>query len=199
MFTGIIEESGRVQRIQPGKAATGFTLSAPRLARGLRVGGSLAVNGACLTVAEKKGTRLRFDVLEETLRCTNLGSLSPGDRVNLERPLAVNGRLDGHFVLGHVDGTARVRRIGQQGADHVLELALPRKLRPYVIPKGSIAVDGISLTIAALGNDWLRIWVIPHTWKVTNLCQKQKGERVNLEVDLLAKHVVRFMELQPRR
>ena len=198
MFTGIIEETGRVERIRAGQAATEFTVHAPKLARGMSIGGSLAVNGACLTMVQKRGSRLRFDVLNQTLRCTNFGNLSTGDLVNLERPLRVGARLDGHFVLGHVDGAARVRRFEKVGPDYLLEIALPKRLRPYLVDKGSIAVDGISLTVAELRATWLRIWIIPHTRRVTNLARKRKGDLVNLEVDMLGKYVVRFMEQQSR-
>jgi len=154
----------------------------------------VAVNGACLTVAAKRGRLLRFDVLNETLCRTNFGTLRPGDLINLERPLRADTRLDGHFVQGHVDATGRVRRWERAGKDYVLEVVAPRALMKYIVEKGSIAIDGISLTVAGVGRNWFRVWIIPHTRATTNLRVRQVGDAVNLEVDILAKYVERMLK-----
>ena len=183
MFTGIIEQTGEV--IAAGNGALRIRAKMP-----VRIGDSVAINGACLTVAGKRGTTLRFDVLEETVRRTNFGELRAGRLVNLERPLRADGRLDGHFVQGHVDGIGRVRRWEKAGNDYVLEVSVPRRLMKYFVEKGSVAIDGISLTVAGVGRDWIRAWIIPHTRAVTNLRARKVGDAVNLEVDILAKYVL---------
>ena len=193
MFTGIVEEPGTVVRIRPGKKSTELTVRTGSTGKTLRAGNSIAVNGACLTVVKKHGRDVAFDVLNETLRCTNFGELKTGSLVNLERPMRADGRLDGHFVQGHVDATGIVRRWEQVGKDFVLEVTAPARLMKYVAPKGSIAVDGISLTVADLGRDWLRIWIIPHTREITNLATRRVGQQVNLEGDMLAKHIERLL------
>lgn len=199
MFTGIVEETGVVERIQPGRKSTELYIRPKTIGRSLRVGSSLAVNGACLTVVGKRGGVLRFDVLNETLNRTNFGELQPGSLVNLERPLRADGRFDGHFVQGHVDATGVVRRYEKCGKDYVLEVTAPPSIMRYVVEKGSIAVDGISLTVAALGRDWFRIWIIPHTHEVTNLRARRPGEKVNLEADMLAKHLEKLIAGRFRR
>jgi len=193
MFTGIVEEPGTVVRIRPGRKSTELTVRTGQTGKSLRAGNSIAVNGACLTVVKKRGRLVAFDVLNETLRCTNFGELTTGALVNLERPLRADGRLDGHFVQGHIDATGVVRRWEQVGKDYVLEVNLPARLRKYIVEKGSIAVDGISLTVASVGRDWLRIWIIPHTRAITNLRTRRVGEQVNLEADILAKHMERLL------
>jgi riboflavin synthase len=190
MFTGIVEEAGTVASIKPGRKSRELMVRGRMTAR---IGDSVAVNGACLTVVGKRGRQLRFDVLNETIRRTNFGELRAGSLVNLERPLRADGRLDGHFVQGHVDATGRVRRWEKVGKDFVLEVAAPRSLMKYIVEKGSIAVDGISLTVAGVGRDWFRVWIIPHTWAVTNLRGRHVGEAVNLEVDILAKYVLKCL------
>jgi riboflavin synthase len=194
MFTGIVEEAGRAERIRKGATSTELYVRARNISRGLRVGNSVAVNGTCLTVVAKRGGLLKFDVLNETLRRTNLGKVKHNTVVNLERPLRANSRLDGHFVQGHVDGTGIVRRWEQVGKDYMLEIKTPRPLMKYIVEKGSVAVDGISLTVAAVGNDWFRVWIVPHTREVTNLCQSRAGDKVNLEADILAKYVERSIK-----
>jgi riboflavin synthase len=189
MFTGIVEEAGRVERIRPGRKSTELSVHARKVTRSLQVGSSLAVSGTCLTVVGARGGVLKFDVLNETLRRTNFGALKRGDFVNLERPLRVDARLDGHFVQGHVDGVGVVRRFERVVKDYAMEITAPRKLMTYIVEKGSIAVDGISLTVAAVGRDWFRVWIIPHTREVTNLVGCRTGDLVNLEVDILAKYV----------
>ncbi|MFM8357369.1 MAG: riboflavin synthase, partial [Verrucomicrobiota bacterium] len=173
-------------------------LAARTVARGLHPGDSVAVNGCCLTVVgiRRRGGRtvLDFDLLQETWERTNLSETAPGRRVNLERSLAVGGRLGGHFVTGHIDGTGRITRWEQEGADHVLEVSAPAEVRPYLLFKGSVAVDGISLTVAAVTRRGFRAWIIPHTRAVTALSERQAGDRVNLEADLLGKYVVQAVQ-----
>ncbi|MGD0017439.1 MAG: riboflavin synthase [Verrucomicrobiia bacterium] len=206
MFTGIVEEAGRVESIRLGRKSTEFVVRPRKLGSKLHVGNSVAVNGACLTVVGARNGSLRFDVLNETLRCTNFRTVEPGDLVNLERPLRPNAGLDGHFVLGHVDGTGRVRRYEKSGKDYVLEVEAPPSVARYIIEKGSIAVDGISLTVAATwprchghvahgahGWNWFRVWIIPHTHKVTNLRIRRTGDLVNLEADIIGKYVDKLL------
>lgn len=196
MFTGIVEETGRVLAVTPSPRSIRLEVAAGVAARSVRLGDSVAVNGCCLTVtAIRRGTsaRLGFDLLRETWERTNLSAAIPGSLVNLERSLAVGDRLGGHFVTGHVDGTGTITRWKRQGRDHVLEIAAPAAVRRYVVFKGSIAIDGISLTVAGLTRGGFRIWIIPHTWEVTALKERKVGDRVNLEADLLGKYVERFV------
>ena len=193
MFTGIVEAIGTVQGLEArGEDAWQLRVES-RLGPELSPGASLAVNGCCLTVTESKGRQLTFDLLAETVRRTNLGSLALGQLVNLERPMAANGRFDGHIVQGHVDCPALIRSIESVGADHRLEIELPAEFARYVVFKGSITVDGISLTIAELSADSFVVWIIPHTWTETNLQQRQRGGHANLEFDLVAKYVERLL------
>ena len=196
MFTGLVEETGVVESLKESESAIRMALRAKLCARGLRKGDSLAVNGCCLTVVElrrrQRDVVVSFDLLRETWVRTSFAGLAKGDLVNLERSLRPGDRMGGHFVSGHVDGTGRIRRWEAVGADHVLEIAAPRSVMPYLVEKGSIAVDGISLTVAAVGRTWFRVWIIPHTIKVTNLRDRSKGDIVNLEADLISKYVARF-------
>lgn len=197
MFTGIVEETGTVQRIEPTPAGIRLSLTASRTTRVLKKGDSLAVNGCCLTVVDiaskKRAKLLQFDLLRETWERTNLQFTKPGSLVNLERPLRANGRLDGHFVTGHIDGLGEILRWETEGKDHVLDIAPPPELMRYIVPKGSIAVDGISLTVADVQKSSFRIWIIPHTFKVTALQDRHVGGHVNLETDILGKYVERFL------
>jgi riboflavin synthase len=193
MFTGLVEEAGKLERIEPRADGARLVVEAPTVARGLAEGASVAVNGCCLTAVQVDGNRLAFDLLRETLDKTNLGDLAPGDPVNLERALAANARLGGHFVSGHVDCTARVEALEPSGADHRLEVELPAPFAHYAVYKGSIAVDGISLTLAEVRPASFVCWIIPHTFAVTNLARRSPGSRVNLEFDLLAKYVERIL------
>jgi riboflavin synthase len=193
MFTGIVEEAGVVEKIRAGHRSTELTIRAAKIGRSLRVGSSLAINGACLTVVGSRGGILKFDVLDETLRRTNLEFVRRGSLVNLERPLRADARLDGHFVLGHVDERGKVRRFEPQGKDYVLEVGAPSSVMRYVVEKGSIAVDGMSLTVAGIGRNWFRMWIIPHTREVTNLRARRDGDLVNLEADILGKYVDQLM------
>ena len=199
MFTGLVEEAGEIVSVKRGKKSTELTVRAATVHRGLRKGASLAVNGACLTTVRKRGALLGFDVLEETLRVTNLQYVRAGDVVNLERPMRADARLGGHVVLGHVDGVGVVRRWEQVGKDWVLEVNVPKPLMRYLIYKGSVAVDGISLTVADVGRGWIRIWIIPHTRDVTNLRQRRAGDHVNLEADVLGKYVEQLLATRTLR
>jgi len=192
MFTGIVETRGEVESLEPVETGAVLRVRTPFLDE-LALGESVAVNGACLTVTSTEGGAMRFDLLHETLRLTNLGALAPGDAVNLERSLRVGDRLSGHFVQGHVDACAEVLAYEVSGQDHRLEVALPSGFARLAAPKGSICVDGISLTLAELHEDRFVIWIIPHTHEVTNLRHRRAGERVNLEFDLLAKHLARLV------
>jgi riboflavin synthase len=193
MFTGLIEELGSVLDL----GGTRLKISAPHIAADIRVGDSVAVNGCCLTVARQDANELTFDLLQETLDRTNLGRLQADSRANLERALLVDGRLGGHFVQGHVDCIARIIAFAQCGADYRLEIELPRESAQYVAPKGSIAVNGISLTVAELSDDSFVVWIIPHTKRHTNLETAGTGDFVNLEFDLLAKYVKRVLDRRP--
>ena len=193
MFTGIIEETGAVEEVKESASGLSLTIAPQRVAEGLKIGDSLAVNGCCLTVVEIQGKRLRFDLLRETWERTNLQFLTRGALVNLERPLRADGRLDGHFVTGHIDGLGKIARWERSGADHVLEIAPPSELMRYVVHKGSIAIDGISLTVAAVNKTSFTVWIIPHTYEVTALRELKVGDAVNLETDILGKYVEKFV------
>jgi riboflavin synthase len=202
MFTGIVEEAGAVERIQPTARSIELTVRTNRCARGLKVGASLAINGCCLTVvkAAKRGKShlAQFDLLKETWQRTNLQFVKPGSLVNLERPLRADGSLGGHFVTGHIDGLGTITRWERLGQDHVLDIAAPPEVMRYVVFKGSMAVDGISLTVAAVQKKSFRIWIIPHTYEVTALRERKVGDAVNLEADLLGKYVEKFVDARAR-
>src|SRR5438270_378623 len=166
----------------------------PRRAEKIQIGDSIAVNGCCLTLAARRNDRLAFDLLEETIERTNLKTLRRNDRVNLERALAVDGRLGGHFVQGHVDCAARILALEETGADYRLKVELPAEFAHYVARKGSIAVNGISLTVAEVSPQSFTVWIIPHTRRETNLGSARVGDLVNLEFDLLAKYLERMLE-----
>jgi len=196
MFTGIVEETGVVEGIKPSARAIQLAVRAKACARGLKIGDSLAVNGCCLTAvtieSRSKHKVIQFDLLRETWERTNLQFARIGSLVNLERPLRANGRLDGHFVTGHIDGMGRIARWERAGQDHVLDITAPAELMRYIVLKGSIAVDGISLTVAALSKKEFRIWIIPHTYEATPLRERSVGDAVNLETDVLGKYVEKF-------
>lgn len=193
MFTGLVVETGTLQTLEPRGGSARLTLSTPTLAAAAAIGDSIAVNGCCLTVTQIDGDRLSFDLLAETLRKTSLGDLSPGGKVNLEPALGAGAKMGGHFVQGHVDTTAKLLDYSAHGADHRLEIELPPEFAQYVIYKGSIAVDGISLTIAEVSPKSFTCWIIPHTDQLTNLHTRRTGDRVNLEFDMLAKYVERIL------
>ena len=193
MFTGLVEEPGELVSLDRSETGARLTLRAPLVSSDARIGDSIAINGCCLTVVARDGETLAFDLLAETLARTNLGALQTGAPVNLERALAANARLGGHFVQGHIDCTAEVLALEPHGADHRLEIKLPSEFAHLVAFKGSIAVDGISLTVAEVRDASFTVWIIPHTLAQTNLRTRRAGERVNLEFDLLAKYLERII------
>jgi len=195
MFTGLVEELGTLHALTPGGDGVRLEVTARRVLEDAAVGASIALDGCCLTVAELGDGWWAADVVAETLRRTTLGDRRPGDPVNLERPMALGDRLGGHIVLGHVDGTATLcerREPGDGSAEMTFRLDQPDLAR-YVVEKGSIALDGVSLTVAGITGDRLRIALIPHTAAVTTLGRRTPGDRCNVEVDVLAKHVERLL------
>ncbi len=187
MFSGIIEELGKVERISPAARVTLLEIKADKVLEDSRTGDSIAVNGACLTVIKKTADTLSFEVMPETLKLTNLGKLKIGEMVNLERPLKVGDRISGHFVLGHVDCLGVIRRKGYENSNLCFEIAVPPKFIASVLPKGSIALDGISLTITEKKSATFSVYIIPHTLKNTTLGFKEPSALVNVEFDILAK------------
>jgi len=203
MFTGIVEEAGRVVKIQPSAKSIELTVRTKVCAPGLKLGASLAINGCCLTAVKIQATGkeklVQFDLLKETWDRTNLQFVKEGSLVNLERPLRTDGNLGGHFVTGHVDGMGKITRWERAGQDHVLDIAAPADVMRYIVFKGSVAVDGISLTVAAVQKKSFRIWIIPHTYEVTALRERKLGDAVNLEADLIGKYVEKFVTSRARR
>jgi riboflavin synthase len=193
MFTGIIEETGTVESFSQGPAAWRLRVGARAVRDGLRDGDSVAVNGCCLTAVGSDAGGVSFDVLEETRRLTNLGGLAPGSRINLERSLRADARLGGHFVTGHIDGTGEVEVIERRGPDHFLRVTGPAGCGRLLVHKGSVAVDGISLTVAKVDGDSFAAWIIPHTMEATNLSGRRAGDTVNLEFDMLGKYVEKLL------
>lgn len=194
MFTGLIESVGQVTESKATSGGVRLRLVSS-LARDLSPGDSISANGVCLTVILADDGQIHADVGPETLRVTTLGGLAPGDLVNLERPLRADSRFGGHFVTGHVDGVGSVEEIRDEQDYRWLSVCFPKTLAPYLVRKGSIAVDGISLTVTGLGTDRFDIMVIPFTLEHTNLKRARAGDRVNLECDMLGKYVVRAAEL----
>jgi len=194
VFTGIVEAVGRVLAIEPEGEKARLTIEAPEIAEGARLGQSVAVNGACLTVIGAGEGRLVFEAVRETLDRTSLAGVRPGTRVNLERALRADGRLDGHIVQGHVDGTGRVRALERRGDDVRLSVACQPALARQLVPKGSIAIDGVSLTLVGVGEEGFDVALIPHTLAATNLADRRAGDPVNLEADVLGKYVLRYLE-----
>ncbi len=192
MFTGLVESLGNVASLENRGEQAWLSISIP-FASELQLGDSVAVNGCCLTVAELGEECVRFDVLAQTLRVTSLGRLEGGSVVNLERALRVGDRLGGHFVQGHVDAVGEILSISVNGQDHVLEVSLPPAIERLCVDKGSISIDGISLTIAELKSASAVFWITPHTFSHTNLIAAKVGDTVNLEADMLAKHVAALM------
>jgi riboflavin synthase len=189
VFTGLVEEAGRVAEVRLTDAGARLVIAAAGVVTDLALGDSVAVNGACLTAVEVTPGGFAVDCVAETLRRTTLGELAPGDRVNLERPMRLGDRLDGHLVQGHVDGVGTVRSVRAEGEGAVLEVAPPALLLRYVVEKGSICVDGVSLTVAQRLSDAFTVALIPHTMAITTLGPQALGRPVNLEVDVVAKYV----------
>lgn len=194
MFTGLVEETGRVVWLRrSSESGLQIQIAAAGMSRGAHRGDSIAVNGCCLTVANHRNEFITFDLLQETLDRTNMKHLRPDMLVNLERPLAASGRLGGHFVQGHIDCTAQIQNYEKKGDDYRLDVALPAEYAHLIVPKGSISVNGISLTVAVVDVDRFTVWIIPHTRKATNLQAAKAGDHVNLEFDVLAKYVERML------
>jgi riboflavin synthase len=194
MFTGLIEEVGNVVALGPNESFKRLEVSAPRLAGRIRIGDSVSINGCCLTATENQNARVGFDLLQESLDRTNLKTLRPDSRVNLELALAAGAPLGGHFVQGHIDCAAAIRAVEERGADLRLEIELTSEFAPYVAAKGSIAVNGISLTVAEVLPASFAVWIIPHTRAQTNLSAAKVGDLLNLEFDILAKYVERLLD-----
>jgi riboflavin synthase len=199
MFTGLVEALGTVARREPDGAGGARLAVACLFAAELAVGESVAVNGACLTVVERAGDSFHVQLGPETLHRTNLGELRPGDRVNLERSLRLGDRLGGHIVQGHVDGVGRVAERHQSGEWETVWFTCPPDLTPLMVPKGSVAVDGVSLTLVAVAADRFSVMLIPHTLAATTLGLKRPGDPVNLEADMLAKHVAKLLDAMKHR
>jgi riboflavin synthase len=190
MFTGIVEELGTVVAVGAGR----LTVSSHTVSTGLEPGASVSVNGVCLTLVARDDERCSFDLSEETLERTTLGSLEPGNPVNLERPVTLASRLGGHLVQGHVDGVGEVAAVAEDAQGARMRITAPENTSRFIVEQGSIAVDGVSLTVAALDENGVEVALVPHTLAVTTLGSLRPGDRVNLEVDMIAKHVERLME-----
>ncbi|MBU1061242.1 MAG: riboflavin synthase [Candidatus Omnitrophica bacterium] len=187
MFTGIIEEIGIVTGINKTRTGVSLKLKTANIHSDSKIGDSIAINGVCLSISDKKGTELSFDVIPETLRRTNLGELKLRDSVNLERSLKVDSRLGGHFVSGHIDYKGRINRLLKDSGGIGFEVSLPIAFSKLVVEKGSIALDGVSLTVANVLIESLTVYLIPHTLKITTFQKKKKGDSLNVEIDILAK------------
>jgi len=197
MFTGLVEEVGTVKSITLGAGAE-LRIAAHVDSEDVKLGDSIAINGVCLTITKISGNELSFDAVEETLRKSNLGSLRPGSPVNLERAVSADRLFGGHFVLGHVDGLGTIVSFDKKPGETFLTIEAPKKVMRYVVPKGSIAVDGISLTVASCDDSEFKIAVIPHTLENTTLIAKRAGDTVNLEADILGKYVEKFISGRPK-
>ncbi len=194
MFTGIVEEMGRLASLEMGADSGSITIEAEKVLEDAQIGDSIAVNGVCLTARELGDGTFVADVMPETLRKTNLGNLERGSRVNLERALTLSARLGGHLMLGHVDATGRVMSIRPEGNAVIYTIAAPEAVRRYLLPQGSVGVDGISLTVARLGSENFSVSLIPHTLEVTTLGQNGVGYEVNLEADVVGKYVEKMVK-----
>ncbi len=193
MFTGIVVGTGRVARIDPQGKGVRIVLSAPRIVRRAKVGDSVALNGCCLTVVSNRRGLLSFQAVPETLKRTNLGDLGPGSPVNLELPLSAADRFGGHMVQGHVDGLGVLESVRRTGLGWTIQVRIPAALCRYVVEKGSISLDGMSLTVAGIRGNRVSVAIIPHTWEVTNLKARKPGDPINVEVDMLAKHIEKMV------
>lgn len=193
MFTGLVAELGTVQRLDRQGESYHLTVSAVKVMQNLKIGDSVAVNGACLTVVDMHDSVFTADVMPETVRLTNIGSLHAGDKVNLERTLRLCDGLDGHIVSGHVEGLGTIISRRPEGIANVVEIATEARLLRYILPKGSIAIDGISLTVTAVTDSGFSVAIIPHTAKETTLGFKGVGDKVNLETDIIGKYVERLL------
>lgn len=199
MFSGIIEEKVALEKILNTLDGFRLTLRSKISSKDSLIGDSISVNGTCLTIVEKKGNSLTFDVMDETMRRTNLRRVSSGDIVNLERSLKFGDRISGHFVTGHIDCVGKVDRVARHGRDHEIEIEFPKEKTPYVVEKGSVALDGVSLTIAKLKGNYMKICLIPLTMEFTNLGSKKVGDLVNIEFDILGKYSLNKVPVQKNK
>jgi len=190
MFTGIVEAMGRVKKVEKKRNLYILNLDAGKLTRGMKIGDSLAVDGTCLTVTAKKGKVLCFDLMKETLDATIAGEYTPGRRVNMERAMKMNDRMGGHFVSGHVDGVGTFKKIVTLPNYVEWQIAVPQKLAKYIVPKGSVCIDGVSLTVGWVKKSSFSVYLIPHTLDVTTFGDRRVGSKLNIETDLLAKYVL---------
>ena len=193
IFTGIVEETGKIESVANGNKSAIITIIADKVLKGTKIGDSIAVNGVCLTVTSISGNKFTADVMAETIRRSSLGTLKHGSKVNLERAMAADGRFGGHIVSGHIDGTGVIRSLEREDNAVWVEIETPDKLLKYIVEKGSIAIDGISLTVEKLTDDSFSVSVIPHTGEETTLLAKKPGDIVNLENDIVGKYVERLM------
>lgn len=194
MFTGIVAALGTVVDVADNATGRRIRIEDPDIFRDIAIGDSVAVNGVCLTAVDVAGDSIAVDIVQESLDRSNLGSLAPGMRIDLERPMLASGRFDGHIVQGHVDGVGLLESIVAEGDAHRVRIALTSDLARYVVEKGSVTVDGVSLTVTAVGTEpWFEVVLIPHTLEVTVLGLRKPGDQVNLEMDVLAKYVERLM------
>lgn len=196
MFTGLITELGTAERLAEGSTSCQLTVRAQKILPGVKIGDSIAVNGVCLTVVHLQGNRFTADVMPETVRRTTLRQLQPGDRVNLEKALRPTDGLDGHIVQGHVEGVGSIREIAPEGNALAYRIETPKELLRYIVEKGSVAIDGISLTVTETDDTGFSVSLIPHTAKMTTLGYKSVGDSVNLETDILARYVEKMLGLQ---
>jgi len=194
MFTGIIEGIGKIEKISKNtknRSAIQMTVNLGKHAKGLKIGQSVALNGVCLTATKLSKSNCIFEMIEETTQKTDLGNLKPGDIVNIERSLKTGDRLEGHFVLGHVDGVGIIKKIQNKPKEVQVWFEIPKKLSKYVVKKGSIAVDGISLTVVDVKNNLASVCLIPHTIEITNFKTKNVGDKLNIETDILGKYILK--------
>ncbi len=194
MFTGLVEELGKVRSLSRGAHSIRLTIAAEKVLHDVKMGDSIAVDGACLTVVDFTTGSFTVDVMPETFDRTTLSLKKSGDAVNLERTLRVGDRLGGHIVSGHVDSIADLVSVTPRDNANILRVQVPRQLAPFMIPQGSVAVDGVSLTIVDCGEDWFEVSLIPHTWDVTILSGKRAGDKVNVETDVLGKYIYRMAQ-----
>jgi riboflavin synthase len=193
MFSGIVEGTGKIVRLIRGADSARLTIDAGEISEGVSVSDSVSISGVCLTVVQKEGTLLSFDAIPETLHRSSLKAVNEGDYVNLERSLAVGDRIGGHFVQGHVDGTGVLRKVTPADNALILEIEVPDALLRYMVPKGSVSLDGISLTIVDVLPDAFTVWIIPHTMEITTLKYRKIGDPLNIEVDMIAKYIERLL------
>lgn len=198
MFTGLIEEIGTIERLEKKRGSVIFTVRAKKSSRGMKIDESIAINGVCLTVIERRKNKFNVQAVEETLRKTNLGSLREGDSINLERALLPNERLGGHFVLGHVDSVGTIERTQARKSSWMFWIKVTKRFAHYLIPVGSVAVNGVSLTVASLRGQTFGVSIIPHTMKVTTFKNLKAGDRVNIEFDMLGKYIERLLRARKR-